>query len=90
MTGFWASYSKNVFVLGVPELTFYITDYVSLYAKRFIITVTLENINSSKRNIGRSITIYGNIKMRVNRLNPLQKSTYFLKNQKWEKMENVQ
>ena len=41
-------------------------------------------------NIGRSIIIYGNIKMRVNRLNPVQKATYFSKqNQKWEKMKNV-
>ena len=30
-------------------------------------------------------------KMGVNRLNPVQKATYFLKkNQKWEKMKNVQ
>ena len=29
--------------------------------------------------------------MGVNRLNPVQKTTYFLKkNQKWEKMKNVQ
>ena len=29
--------------------------------------------------------------MGVNRLNPLEKATYFLKkNQKWEKMKNVQ
>ena len=32
----------------------------------------------------------GNKKMGVNRLNPVQKATYFLKNQKWEKMNNVQ
>ena len=30
-------------------------------------------------NIGRSIIIQGNIKMGVNRLNPVQKATYFLK-----------
>ena len=28
--------------------------------------------------------------MEVNRLNPVQQATYFLKNQKWEKMKNVQ
>ena len=28
--------------------------------------------------------------MGVNRLNPVQKATYFLKNQKWEKLKNVQ
>ena len=28
--------------------------------------------------------------MEVNRLNPVQKATYFKKNQKWEKMNNVQ
>ena len=41
-------------------------------------------------NIGRSIIIQGNKKMEVNRLNPVQKATYFKKNQKWEKMKNVQ
>ena len=40
--------------------------------------------------IGRSIIIQGNIKMGVNRLNPVQKATYLKKNQKWEKMKNVQ
>ena len=28
--------------------------------------------------------------MGVNRLNPVQKATYLKKNQKWEKMKNVQ
>ena len=28
--------------------------------------------------------------MGVNRLNPVQKGTHFLKNQKWEKLKNVQ
>ena len=32
----------------------------------------------------------GNKEMGVNRLNPVQKATYFLKNEKWEKMNNVQ
>ena len=32
----------------------------------------------------------GNKKMGVNRLNPVQKATYFKKDQKWEKMNNVQ
>ena len=45
----------------------------------------LENIN-----IGRSIIIQGNIKMEVNRLNPVQKATYFLKKSKVGKMKNVQ
>ena len=28
--------------------------------------------------------------MGINRLNPVQKATYFFKNQKWEEMKNVQ
>ena len=41
-------------------------------------------------NIRTSIIILGNIKMRVNRLNPVQKATYLNKNEKWEIMKNVQ
>ena len=38
--------------------------------------------NNPTTNIGRSIIILGNIKMRVNRLNPVQKATYFLNKSK--------
>ena len=47
-------------------------------------------MQSAITNIGRSIIIYGNMIIGVNRLNPVQKDTYFFKkNQKWEKMKNV-
>ena len=41
-------------------------------------------------NIRRSIIIRGNKKIGVNRLNPVQKATYFLKKSKVGKMKNVQ
>ena len=51
----------------------------------------VNKLNPAILSIGRSIIIQGNIKMGVNKLNPVQKGTYFfLKDQKWEKMKNVQ
>ena len=46
-----------------------------------------ENLCPKLPNTGRSIIIQGNIKMGVNRLNPVQKATYFLKKSKVGKIE---
>ena len=53
--------------------------------------MSLGQLGINSPNIGTSIIIKGNIKMRVNRLNPVQKATYLKKkNEKWEQMKNVQ
>ena len=53
--------------------------------------MSLGQLGINSPNIGTSIIIKGNIKMRVNRLNPVQKATYLKKKkEKWEQMKNVQ